>query len=268
MRFCHRKAFQYGRNKCRRERIPGTDSISHIHLQSLGKRDIPRDKHIASVDSAGQNQHPETIFGKQNAASVLETGVGTAEQTAHCLKLLIVNFQYIAFAQRIAQDFPGIEILPEVDVEYLQYAVVFRHGIQETADGIAGNHAAPGKRPEAHSTSPGCKFLEPGSIRDIVPCHPLLYVIARHSVGIKPDLYRTGRIRHGLDHGPEPFGFEIVKNLFAGRVISDSAHDHAVEPELRNMICKICRRTAEFFSFGKHIPEGFSDSDHYIFHFR
>lgn len=82
-------------------------------------------------------------------------GCGIVEEGTDGEQFLVVQFQCIAFPERIPQQGFGIILLPQVHVKDLVVAVPVRHGVEEAVDGGAGNGAALCQRTEADHTRLG-----------------------------------------------------------------------------------------------------------------
>ena len=179
-------------------------------------------------------------------------------------QFLIIDFQDVAALERCLQHLLRVETLTEVDVEYLQ--AVRRNGIQERADGVAGNLAPLRQGAEANRlaiSGQGGQFLVE---RDIVPGDIRLDLILRHPLRIQGNLDGSGGILHPGQVIREPVLFESLDDFLAQRIVPDGAHGDAFQAELPGMIGEIGGRAAQFLSLGKHIPQRFTDTDNVLSH--
>lgn len=99
------------------ETVTGADGVGDLNFRGWLERDVTGGEDIASVDSAGQNEHSEVVFAQQNPAFVLKVNARITEHAADGDKLFVVYLQDIAALHRVAEDFFGVESLTEVDVE-------------------------------------------------------------------------------------------------------------------------------------------------------
>ena len=75
---------------------------------------------IRAVGAAGEYEHVEVVFAKDEPALVLNIESGIAEHPSYQDKFLVVDFKNVATLQRLTDDLLSIELLPQVDVENLQ----------------------------------------------------------------------------------------------------------------------------------------------------
>ncbi len=172
-----------------------------------------RRENITAVHPAGQDQHLQIILAQQDPALVLQVNAGIAKHAANGNQFLIVNLQHVATLHRLAEHFLGIEVLAEVDVEYLQLAFTVRHGIKKTVDGFAGHHAALSQRAETYGTGFTSQAVKRKRIWNVVPCHAFLDVIARHAGIVQRHLYGARRIRHGFNQAVKSFLAEVIEDF-------------------------------------------------------
>ena len=61
------------------------------------------------------------------------------------------------------------------------------------------------------------------------------------------------------------FLFQLFNGLFSKFILTESAHSDRVKTKLSCVEREICRSTTKFLSFGKHIPECFTET-YYVIH--
>lgn len=248
------------------EAVAGADGVGDFDFRGGLERDVAGGEDVAAVDSAGQNEHSEVVFAQQNPAFVLKVDAGIAEHATDGDKFFIVDFQDIAALHRVAEDFFGVESLTEVDVEDNEIVGGLRHSVEKAVYRVARNNVALGERAEAYGAGlPGERF-EARGVGNIVPGHVLLYIILRDAGWVYLDLDCACGVGNFLDQMIETFRGEILDNLSAEGIVADGTDHSARQPELRYMIGKVCRRTADFLSFGQNVPQGFAHSYYNVVH--
>ena len=260
----HRLALQEGADEGSGEGIAGTDGIGHLHLRShlVGHAACVED--IASVGAAGQDEHLQAVLVEDVPALFLQAQARDIIQAGNGHQFLIIDFQDVAALERCLQHLLRVETLTEVDVEYLQ--AVCGDGVQERADGTAGYFAPLCQGTEANRLAicgQGGQFIV---IRDIVPCDIRLDLILGHTLRIQGNLDSSGGILHPGQVIRQLVFLESLDDFLAQRIVPDSAHGDAFQPELAGMIGEIGGRAAQFLSLGKHIPQRFTDTDNVLSH--
>lgn len=131
VRFPDSASFQNRGDEGGGEGIAGTDGVLDLDGRGWEKGNNFRSEDIASVGSAGENQHFEVIILHQSPALVLRVDFRKTKDAAHDVELLIVDLQYIAFCDGVVYYLSGVEPLTEVDVEDNKSVIIFGHCIEE-----------------------------------------------------------------------------------------------------------------------------------------
>ena len=166
--------------------------------------------------------------------------------------------------ERSLQHFLAVEILPQIDVKYLQ--AILRHRLQEQADALPGNGVALGQGAEADRLAVCGEGRELFGIRDVVPGYVRLDLVLGNPLLVQGYLHRAGGILHAVQVVGKVVRFQRFHDLLSQGVLADGAHRHSFQAELAGVIGKVGGGAAQFLSFGKHIPKRFPYSDNEFTH--
>lgn len=246
------------------EAVACSDSIGHLDLGCGLEGDVAGSEDVATVDTAGENEHLEVVLAEEDPALVLEVDAGIAEHARHRHEFLIVYLEDVAALHGVAENLFGVESLTEVYIEYHEVVFVLGHGVEESVDCAARHHVALCQRAEAHGTCASGEAFQGGGVRDVVPGHVLLDVILRHAYGVKLHLHCAGRVGYLFDKGVDAALAEVGKEFFAQRVVADGADGAGGYAELLHVVGEVGGCAADFLTFGKDVPEGLAHSDYYF----
>lgn len=116
------------------EAVACSDSIGHLDLGCGLEGDVAGSEDVATVDTAGENEHLEVVLAEEDPALVLEVDAGIAEHTADGDKLLVVDLEDVASLHGVAEDFLVVESLPEVDVKHHKAVFPAGHCVEKPVD--------------------------------------------------------------------------------------------------------------------------------------
>ena len=122
------------------EGVAGTYRVCHFHLWRCEEGDGVGGEDVTAVDTARQHKHLQVVVRQYLAAFALNVQSGQGEETGEHHEFLVVYLQDVADLQRLLYHLLGVEVLTEVDVEYLQ--TVRRGILQELVDSSARYGAA------------------------------------------------------------------------------------------------------------------------------
>ena len=171
----------------------------------------------------------------------------------------------VATLEGLFDDVLGVELLTQVDIENLQ--AVVGSIVEELADGSPRRDIALSQRAEAYGTARLGYFGNLGSIGDVVPCHAFLDFIGRNAVARQGYLYRTCWVGYTGHEIVESVLLQGAEGLFSQGVLAQGADGQGFQAKLACMIGKVSGCATQFLTFGKYIPQGFSESYYITFCF-
>lgn len=257
---------EYGGYEGCGEAVARAHRVGNLYMGCGLERDVAGCEHIAAVDAACENEHPEVVFAEKYPAFVLKVDSGVAEHTADYHEFLIVDFQNVAALHGVAENFLVVESLTKVHVKDRKSVVGAGHRVEKPVDGFARHHIALCERAEAHGLGVLGEGVELRSVGDIVPGYILLDFILRYACGVDFHLYGACGVGHFGDKMVEALGGEVFQEFLSEGIGADSAYHTARQAELRDVIGEIGGRTAYFFTFRKNVPQGFAHSYNKVFH--
>ena len=141
-----------------------------------------------------------------------------------------------------------------------------RHGIEKTVYRNAADLIALRQRTEAYGARVQSQTFQLIRKRYIVPSHTLFYFITGHAHRIERHLHRARRIRHTFNLRTQTFLRKHFQYFITVGISAYRTDYAAVKAELRYMIGKVCRSTADFLSFGQAIPKRLTHSYYNLIH--
>ena len=102
-----------------REGVASANGVGNSYLRSLAERHSARCEDVRAVGAAGEYQHVKVVLAQDEPALILHIESWVVEHTPYEDKLLVVDLKDVATTQRLLDDFLGVELLTQVDVENL-----------------------------------------------------------------------------------------------------------------------------------------------------
>ena len=241
-----------------REAIACTNGIGNLYLWSLLERNLAWGEDVTSVHAASQHEHIKTILAENQPALILNVQTRIAEEATDGNQLLIVDLQDIATLQALTDNILVVEVLTEVDVEYLQ--AITRCMVEEVVNHLAAHLTALSQRTPANGSGIASDLLDFIGEWDVVPSHALLDVVSRHALSIEAHLHRTSREAHLRHHILQLLLVQLAKSLITQGIIAYRTHCHGVQTMLTSMISEVGRSTTKFTTCWEDIKENLTQA--------
>ena len=210
----------------------------------------------AERGAAGQNGVLKVEAVDEPLACLFVVALRNGEHVAHHDQLFVVDLEDVRIAEQFFDEFVGVEVRTQVDVEELQSA--FLGVLEQFDDGVVGFGGAQTQGAEADGVGLGHGFDELVGELDVVPSHVFDDGVFRNAVG-QGHVNRAGRVFVGL-HQRVDAGLVSVGEQFGTQlVVADGSDGEAFRAVLGRMVCEIDGCAAGTLAGGEHIPQDFAE---------
>ena len=241
------------------EGVPGSDGADYFDLRGALEAVAAFPEDDAAVDPFGENDHLQAVGAHQAAAEDFLPGHLESEESGNDVQFILVELQDIGPAEAFADGGLGVVTLSEVDIADSE--AIGRTVIQEEAYTCAGVAAPLRQGAEADGLGVGGDGTEFIGKWDVAPGY-LGVDGVDWGVGVA-QIYidGTGGVRDAVQMIREGVFVQLGDDGAAQLVQADGAHHQALVAQLRRVIGKVGRGSAQALPFRELIPQDFSKSD-------